>query len=40
LETGKGQFALALALSGWLLALTLAVNAAILLLGLRGRPDE
>jgi tungstate transport system permease protein len=36
LETGKGQFALALALAGWLLALTLAVNAAIL--GLQGRP--
>jgi tungstate transport system permease protein len=37
LETGKGQFALALALAGWLLALTLAVNAAIL--GLQGRPQ-
>jgi tungstate transport system permease protein len=36
LQTGQGQFALALALSGWLLALTLAVNAAIL--GLQGRP--
>jgi tungstate transport system permease protein len=36
LETGKGEFALALALAGWLLALTLAVNAAIL--GLQGRP--
>jgi tungstate transport system permease protein len=30
LETGKGQFALALALSGWLFALTLAVNTLIL----------
>jgi tungstate transport system permease protein len=36
LETGKGQFALALALAGWLLALALAVNVAIL--GLEGRP--
>jgi tungstate transport system permease protein len=36
LETGKGEFALALALSGWLMALALAVNAA--LLGLQGRP--
>jgi tungstate transport system permease protein len=36
LQTGQGQFALALALSGWLLALTLAVNASIL--GLQGRP--
>jgi tungstate transport system permease protein len=35
LETGKGEFALALALGGWLLALTLAVNVAIL--GLQGR---
>jgi tungstate transport system permease protein len=38
LETGKGQFALALALAGWLLGLTLAVNAAIL--GLQGRPQS
>jgi tungstate transport system permease protein len=30
LETGKGEFALALALAGWLLAMTLAVNVAIL----------
>jgi tungstate transport system permease protein len=37
LETGKGEFALALALAGWLLALTLAVNAAIL--ALHGRPQ-
>ena len=37
LETGKGQFAVALALAGWLLALALAVNAAIL--GLQGRPQ-
>ncbi len=37
LETGKGEFALALALAGWLLALTLAVNAAIL--ALQGRPQ-
>ena len=37
LETGKGQFAVALALAGWLLALTLAVNAAIL--SLQGRPQ-
>ena len=37
LETGKGAFALALALSGWLLALALAVNVAIL--GLQGRPQ-
>jgi tungstate transport system permease protein len=37
LETGKGEFALALALAGWLLALALAVNAAIL--GLQGRPQ-
>jgi tungstate transport system permease protein len=36
LETGKGQFALALALGGWLLALALAVNAAVL--ALQGRP--
>jgi tungstate transport system permease protein len=36
LETGKGQFALALALAGWLLALALAANVAIL--GLQGRP--
>jgi tungstate transport system permease protein len=38
LQTGRGEFALALALSGWLLALTLAVNTAIL--GLQGRPAE
>ena len=37
LETGKGAFALALALAGWLLALALAVNVAIL--GLQGRPQ-
>jgi tungstate transport system permease protein len=37
LETGKGEFALALALAGWLLGLTLAVNAAIL--ALQGRPQ-
>ena len=37
LETGKGQFAVALALAGWLLALALAVNVAIL--GLQGRPQ-
>src|SRR5262249_17202854 len=37
LETGKGQFALALALAGWLLALTLAVNVAIL--SLQGKPQ-
>ena len=37
LETGKGEFALALALAGWLLALTLAVSVAIL--GLQGRPS-
>jgi tungstate transport system permease protein len=37
LETGKGEFALALALGGWLLALALAVNAAIL--SLQGRPQ-
>ena len=37
LETGKGAFALALALAGWLLVLALAVNAAIL--GLQGRPQ-
>lgn len=36
LETGKGEFALALALAGWLLALTLAMNCMIL--GLQGRP--
>jgi tungstate transport system permease protein len=30
LETGKGEFALALALAGWLLALALAVNVAML----------
>jgi tungstate transport system permease protein len=36
LETGKGEFALALALAGWLLALTLAVNTIIL--GAQGRP--
>jgi tungstate transport system permease protein len=37
LETGKGEFAVALALAGWLLALALAVNAAIL--ALQGRPQ-
>jgi tungstate transport system permease protein len=37
LETSKGEFALALALAGWLLALALAVNVAIL--GLQGRPQ-
>jgi tungstate transport system permease protein len=36
LETGKGEFALALALGGWLLALALAVNLAIV--RLQGRP--
>lgn len=36
LETGKGEFALALALSGWLLALALTVN--VLILRLQGRP--
>ena len=36
LETSKGAFGLALALAGWLLALTLAVNLAIL--RLHGRP--
>jgi len=36
LETGKGQFAIALALAGWLLGLALAVNATIL--ALQGRP--
>ena len=38
LETGKGEFALALALGGWLLALALAVNAA--LLSLQGGPQR
>jgi tungstate transport system permease protein len=38
LETGKGEFALALALAGWLLGLTLAVNAAILALQGRSQP--
>jgi tungstate transport system permease protein len=37
LETGKGQFAVALALAGWLVMLALAVNAAIL--ALQGRPQ-
>src|SRR5262249_33850826 len=37
LETGKGQSALALALAGWLLALPLAVNVAIL--SLQGKPQ-
>src|SRR5262249_34822717 len=37
LETGKGQFALALALAGWLLALALAVN--VVILGLQGKPS-
>jgi tungstate transport system permease protein len=36
LETGKGEFALALALGGWLLALALAVNLGVL--RLQGRP--
>jgi tungstate transport system permease protein len=36
LETGRGDFALALALGGWLLALALAVNVAVL--RLHGRP--
>jgi len=36
LETGKGQFGLALALAAWLLALALAVNVAIV--RLQGRP--
>jgi tungstate transport system permease protein len=36
LETGKGQFAFALALGAWLLGLTLAVN--LLILRLQGRP--
>jgi tungstate transport system permease protein len=36
LETGKGEFALALALAGWLLAIALAVNAVIL--SLQGGP--
>ena len=38
LETGKGQFAIALALAGWLLGLALAVNAAILALQGRAAP--
>jgi tungstate transport system permease protein len=38
LETGKGQFALALALAGWLLGLALAINAVVL--GLQGRPSQ
>jgi tungstate transport system permease protein len=38
LETGKGAFALALALAGWLLALALAVNVGFL--ALQGRPRE
>jgi tungstate transport system permease protein len=36
LETGKGEFALALALGGWLLALALAVN--LVIVRLQGRP--
>jgi tungstate transport system permease protein len=36
LETGKGEFALALALGGWLLALALLVNLAVI--RLQGRP--
>jgi tungstate transport system permease protein len=36
LETGKGEFALALALGGWLLSLTLLVN--LLIVRLHGRP--
>jgi tungstate transport system permease protein len=35
-ETSQGKFALALALAGWLLGLTLAVN--VLILSLQGRP--
>ncbi len=37
LETGKGEFALAIALGGWLLALALAVN--VVILGLQGKPQ-
>jgi tungstate transport system permease protein len=37
LETGKGQFGVALALAAWLLSLALAVNAIIL--GVHGRPQ-
>jgi tungstate transport system permease protein len=37
LETGKGEFAVALALAGWLLALALAVNVAMV--ALQGRPQ-
>jgi len=36
LETGKGEFALALALGGWLLGLSLLLN--LLVLRLHGRP--
>jgi tungstate transport system permease protein len=36
LETGKGEFALALALSGWLVMLALVVNLAAI--RLQGRP--
>src|SRR5262249_49213416 len=36
LETGKGEFGLALALGGWLLALALAVN--LVIVRLQGRP--
>lgn len=36
LETGKGEFALALALGGWLLALTLAAN--LVVVRFQGRP--
>src|SRR5206468_8642570 len=36
LETGKGQFAVALVLAVWLLALALAVN--VFIVGLQGRP--
>ena len=36
LETGKGDFALALALGGWLIGLTLLAN--MVVLRLQGRP--
>ncbi len=38
LETGKGQFGVALALAGWLLTLALAVN--LVVLALQGRPTS
>src|SRR5436190_646736 len=38
LETSKGAFAIALALAGWLLGLSLAVNVAIL--ALQGKPQS